>query len=250
MTNLLVFDVSSLFGFFRKPFTTTNSLTHAVIPRSAVEGLVGAILGLKSEEFPEKLGSSKIAIQILSPIDKHHVKLNYIHEDWWFRADSYHQNGSEGRHITNFNTRVNAEYLFEPKYRIFFSNPEIDNELKKMLSSKSTIFTPYLGKSSMIAKIDYIGEFSYEENKSKDYVSISSIIPFEKQLPTIKTDETTRFLVEEGLTIHMTSDRVSRGSYNAVLNEDLTEIPTKGVTANEITMNGTKPNIVFLPFGV
>ena len=61
---LLIFDVSSRFGFFLNNLTTTSGLTHNVIPRSTVEGLVGAILGLQSNEYPEKLGESKIAVQI------------------------------------------------------------------------------------------------------------------------------------------------------------------------------------------
>jgi CRISPR-associated protein Cas5h len=46
MQKVLVFDIGSSFGYFRKAFTTTNSLTHALIPRSAVEGLIAAIIGL------------------------------------------------------------------------------------------------------------------------------------------------------------------------------------------------------------
>ena len=72
---VIVFEVGSSLGFFRKPFSTTNALTHAVIPRSTVEGLIGAILGLKSEEYPEKLETSKIGVEILSPVKKYHMKI-------------------------------------------------------------------------------------------------------------------------------------------------------------------------------
>ena len=63
MSKLLVFDVSSSFGYFRKSFTTTSALTHAVIPRSAVEGLVGAIIGLSSMNTQKNLSQAKLQLR-------------------------------------------------------------------------------------------------------------------------------------------------------------------------------------------
>ena len=250
MNELLIFEVGSSFGHFRKPFTSTNSLTHAVIPRSAVEGLVGAILGLKSDEYPEKLQESKIAVEILSPVQKYHMKINYVHEDWWHLADSYLLNKPTERTVSGYHTPTNTEYLVNPKYRIYFSNSDLNSELENFLENQQSVYTPYLGKSSMIAWINYIGKFNYEKDSSDDYVNVSSIIPYTDNLPNIKTSSNTRFGLEEGLTLHITKDRISQGTYNAVISENLTDIPVKGVEINKITMNGNSPNIVFLPIRV
>ena len=49
-TNVLIFDVWAPFGYFRKPYTTNTALTYSFIPRSAIEGLVAAILGIDRKE--------------------------------------------------------------------------------------------------------------------------------------------------------------------------------------------------------
>ena len=92
MPQVLVFDVGSSFGYFRKAFTTTYALTHAVIPRSTVEGLIGAIIGLSSEEYPERLYSSKIAVEIRSPVRKINMKYMHTNPDWWQEVSLYLRN--------------------------------------------------------------------------------------------------------------------------------------------------------------
>src|SRR3989442_16007226 len=99
MEKVIIFDVGSSFGYFRKGFTTTNALTHAVIPRSSVEGLVGAILGLSISEYPEKLQLSKIAVEILSKVRKINMKYMHINPDWWQIIGTYLRNESSSRTI-------------------------------------------------------------------------------------------------------------------------------------------------------
>ena len=56
-----------------------------------------------------------------------------------------------------------------------------------------------------------------------------------------------KFSIDDGMSIHLTRDRVSKGSYNVVYSEDINEIPVRGVEIYKISMNGQNPNIVFLP---
>jgi CRISPR-associated protein Cas5h len=48
---VLVFDITSDYAHFRKPYTTTSALTYSVPPRTAIVGLVGNIIGVKSGGF-------------------------------------------------------------------------------------------------------------------------------------------------------------------------------------------------------
>src|SRR5689334_21357365 len=89
MPKLICFYVASSFGFFRKGFTTTNALTYAVIPRSAVEGLMASILGLSRHDFPDLLKDSKIAVEIMSPVRKLNMKYMHINPKWWNETLSY-----------------------------------------------------------------------------------------------------------------------------------------------------------------
>jgi CRISPR-associated protein Cas5 subtype I-B len=83
MPKLAAFDIGSSFGYFRKSFTTTNALTHAVIPRSSLEGLIASILGLGIHDYQEKLKQSLIAVQIMSLVRKLNMKYMHTNPDWW-----------------------------------------------------------------------------------------------------------------------------------------------------------------------
>ena len=241
---LLIFDVSSRFGFFLNNLTTTSGLTHNVIPRSTVEGLVGAILGLQSNEYPEKLEGSNIAVQILSPIRKHTIEQNFIHETWLQTAG---QKAHPPTESVDYHWQASQELLVSPKYRIYFSNPEVDSDLELFLANSKARFIPYLGKSSMIASVKFIGKYRYEKNPSRQYVDVSSIIPFFGEYPKIKIVEGVRLSTEDGMSIHMTKDRASIGTYSAIYSENLNEISVKDAEIYKVTMNGKNPNIVFLP---
>jgi len=157
---VLVFDVSSDYAHFRKPYTTTSSLTYSVPPRTAVIGLLGNILGIQSGGFgrstqsgyfeKRKLGTG---IRIIYPIRKTTFNLKYLHT----------KNGGS--------ILVPVECVVSPKYRIYVAgNDKLLSDLKNKLENHETFFTPYLGISEFIASINYIGEFEGEEVKSEVFL--------------------------------------------------------------------------------
>jgi len=240
MPQTVVFDAGSTFGFFRKGFTTTSALTHAVIPRSAVEGLVGAILGLSSEDYPEKLHQSKIAVEITTPVRKINMKYMHTNPDWWQEVSLYlrrEQRKNERR--IQFAVPASVEFLVKPIYRIYFDNDEFNEELETLLQKRLAHYTPYLGTSSMICFTKYVGSYDYTSFSAKEYVAISSILPFKDKIPKIKLQKDLRFAIEEGLPIHVDNQRIPAGSYKvlyapepvtiSVADEDLIEIQTENV---------------------
>src|ERR671919_120081 len=81
---IVVFDVWSSFAYFRRPYTTTNALTYDFMPRSSIEGLVGAILGIQPKEVSRKLEGSKIALGLLNPVKKLPFSTIHTHTDFWY----------------------------------------------------------------------------------------------------------------------------------------------------------------------
>ena len=47
MKKVLVFDIWSEYGHFKKPYTTTSPLTFSIPSRTALTGIIGAILGIE-----------------------------------------------------------------------------------------------------------------------------------------------------------------------------------------------------------
>lgn len=263
MARLIVFDSGSSFGYFRKGFTTTNALTHAVIPRSAVEGLIGAVLGLSSEDYPDKLGLSKIAIEITSPVRKLNMKYMHTNPDWWYNVLSPYllSNRPSSRPMTQFAVPASVEFLVDPRYRFYVDSQrqDINKELLFKLENNQSYFTPYLGTSSMISFIKYVGEFEYNKvttttiTNKKEYFPVSSIIPFSQKMPNIKLERESKFAVEDGLPVHVDNTRTPHGTYKVVyspdanmlqvIDPDLIEVQTKDTVKN----SETKTYVKFLP---
>jgi CRISPR-associated protein Cas5h len=239
MNEVLVFDVSSSFGYFRKAFTTTTALTHAVIPRSVIEGLVGSILGLSREDFPDKLIESKISVQLLTEVRKMNMK--YMHtntKDWWGSAVFNYVRGKRTNKLVQFAVPASVEVLVNPSYRMYIdtTNKQITNQLKQNLENKQSHYTPFLGTSSMIASTKYVGAFEYKERELKDFVSVSSIIPFTDKMPLIQLEQGSEYATEEDLTVHVDKDRKQQGTYRILytlkpgimkIRDDLVEVKMK-----------------------
>lgn len=242
---LVVFDISSSFGYFRKSFTTTNALTHSVIPRSALEGLIGAILGLSSKEYPELLKESMITVQILSEVRKMNFKEKNIHPDWLSNISKYLENKMATKE-TPFSVPASIELLVSPKYRIFFDGGKINSDLLSWLKTKRSYYTPYLGSSSMICSTRFVGEFEYSKSMKKE-AFVSSIIPFSDDIPKISLNKGTKFAIEEGMPIHIDKDRNPCGTYKIIYSPNAGKIPISENEVYSVNIGKDVIDVKFLP---
>lgn len=251
--DLLVFDVWAPFGYFRKSETTTTSLTFSIMPRSAAEGLVGAILGLDFEESPRKLANSRIAIGLQSPVRKIPFSATYTDtKEIWPRFSTLvnkpPKKTSVSKRKVAFRTQVKIELLRHPRYRIYFDSSEETKEAleKKLLRHEST-FTPYLGSSSMIANFEYIGRYNYETVKVTKPTPISSTIPFFYIMPKIHLEKSVAFSVEQNIPIHLTSDRFLVGTYDAVYSPSAERLKALDLEAQRVRTEEKEDYVIFVP---
>ncbi len=179
---VLIFDISSEYGHFRKYNTTTSPLTYSIPPRPAIVGILGAILGIEREidvgKYPQgvvpvnKLFSkenSGIAVQILNPVRKVNVGMNLINT-----KKSFYDLTKAGR------TQINFELLKDAKFRIYVAieDNEIFSELEKRLKNKQHHFTPYLGLAQFTATIDFVDkkELKLQQADTNDYVEVVTAV--------------------------------------------------------------------------
>lgn len=251
MQKVVVFDTGSSFGYFRKSSTTTYSLTHAVIPRSAIEGLIGAILGLSMNEYPLKLQLSKIAVQIVSPVRKLNMQYMHINPKWWPNLSQYLQNEKIGHTVASkqpLSVPASAEFLVKPKYRIYIDiDQQTNSQLSWFLKNRQTHYTPYLGTSSMICFVKYVGEFGCKNISLNDYVPVCSVVPFSNKIPTIKLEKGSRFAIEDGLPIHLDSQRRSVGTYKVVYAPETEQLQIIDKDVIEIQCGARVSYVKFLP---
>jgi len=186
---ILIFDISSEFGHFRKYNTTTSPLSYSIPTRTAVAGILGAILGMEREvadgiypdgaipvqEFFSK-ANSDIAVQVLNPVKKENVAMNLINT-----KTSFYDLTKAGR------TQIEFELVKNVKYRIFFAlnnNQLVFNELAERIKAKNHHFSPYLGLAQCTAAIDFVDIKQAEvfENKDESFVEIITAVNLSKTI--------------------------------------------------------------------
>ena len=249
MPRVLAFDVWSSFAYFRKGFTTTTALTYPFITRSSIEGLVGAIIGLESDEYSSKLHDSKIALTILNPVKKFPFSTMHTHVDAWKDFSRYLKTGTMHIAPEKFRARVKIELLEEPKFRIYFSHePNVYDLLKQKLLNHETAFTPYLGTSSMLANFEYIDEYDYTLTSGNEAVAVSTIVPFfTKTPPKFHLENGKTYAFEQNIPIHITADREVKGYYDAAYSPSGSNIKVSQLETQTIETKSGREYIAFIP---
>lgn len=157
---VLVFDLQSEYGHFRKYNTTTSPLTYSIPTRTAIAGILGAILGMERElrdgVYPEgaepvqeffSKDRSDIAVQIIHPVKKENIGFNLINTKM-----SFYDLTKAGR------TQIEFELVKDVHYRVYLAmeNKVKFNELSERIVHKRHHFTPYLGLAQFTTQVDFV----------------------------------------------------------------------------------------------
>lgn len=178
---ILIFDISSEYGHFRKYNTTTSPLTYSIPTRTAIAGILGAILGMEREirdgVYPEgaipvqeffSKQNADIGVQILNPIKKENIGFNLINT-----KISFYDLTKSGR------TQIEFELLKDARYRIYLSMKDIlkFDELTERIKTKRFHFSPYLGLAQFTATIDFVERTTGKVKESvNNYIEIITAI--------------------------------------------------------------------------
>ena len=213
MSKVFAFDVWGQYGHFRKIYTTTSPLTYSIPPRTAVTGLIGAILGLDKSEYLGhfKKKDAEIAIQLLNPVKKVTLSENLIDTK---KAGSM-------MNIIRQRTQIRRELLKDPKFRIFLRHQDkdlLDNLIENVEGHKS-VYTPCLGLSEHIANFNISGVHEAENISGEKNIQAITAVP-EKRIVDLEF-ETDFEYVQERIPNEMSPDRVVT-EYTSVIFEQKT----------------------------
>lgn len=172
----LIFDVFGDYAHFKKYYTTSSPLTFSIPPRTALIGLVGAIIGLKKDEYFDFMCKDKarIAVRIINPIKKVRIGLNLVNtkDNYWIPIKS---RSHEPR------TQIYFELLKDPRFRIYFSHIDLHEQLKNFLQEHKSVYTPYFGISELICDCQYIDEVEVDKEFSHaEFLDINSVVPIDE----------------------------------------------------------------------
>ena len=193
---ILIFDISSEYGHFRKYNTTTSPLTYSIPTRTAIAGVLGAILGMEREiadgvypagaipvqEYFGKV-NCEIAVKILHPVKKENMAINLINT-----KTSFFDLSKAGR------TQIEFELLKEPKFRVYLAmkNQDTLNMLAERIRLKKHHFSPYLGLAQFTASIDFVEMTNAEpvQANGSDFVEFITAVNLSKVIgePPVEFD--------------------------------------------------------------
>ncbi len=173
MPKLLVFDIWGEYAHFRKPYTTTSPLTYSIPSRTALTGIIGAILGIEKGRNNIELNyeNCNLSLRVLNPIKKVIINQNLINTKIAEMMSRIKPKG--GR------TQIRFETLKDVKYRIYVEIFDIEKykKLKELLENHKSIFSPCLGITEHLANFSFIGEYEYFKENGE--VSVDSVVSLE-----------------------------------------------------------------------
>jgi len=160
-------EIEGNWGHFKKPETNNNPLTHDFITKTALIGMVGAVLGIERLEmkplFPQLSEDLCYGVQIRNAVKK---------ESWAFKL----------RYADNLFAKrpVQMEFLKKPCYTVALglnserSSPLFERFVAAVESSEAC-FTPVLGLHNCPANLRYLasGEFTLADGdfNTKSFVT-------------------------------------------------------------------------------
>lgn len=223
---LLIFDIGSEYGHFRKFNTTTSPLTYSIPTRPAIAGLVGAVIGIEREKGPNKfekgtvpipellsLQKASIAVQLLSPVKKTNIGFNLVSTKNFRDYFNINDKDTKGSIKDTYRrTQIEFELLKNPTFRIFISweNQDLFQKLIESVKLNKTHFTPYLGLSQFTAHIKFIDVCQAELCISDDFEDVVTAINLSK----VKGNDPIEFNYEIGrytsdtMPIEIRADRI------------------------------------------
>lgn len=168
MGEVLVFDIYGQYAHFKKYYTTSSPLTYSIPPRTAITGILGAILGIEKGDNNEVFNykNCNIALSVLFPIKKTFINFNYINTK--VLEDSFRMYKKKSSR-----SQIRIEFIKSPKYRIYVEifNKDMQEKLKKYLANHISYYSISLGLSENLSTYTYIGTFNYDKLMGTTYIN-------------------------------------------------------------------------------
>src|SRR3954470_8930586 len=117
MDSVVVFDLRGELAHFRRPDTFATHVSYPFIPRTALRGLIGAVLGEEYRDEGDVLPSeARCGLRLLAPVRTVAQELT-LHGKTW--------DGQQGA-PASIHRPTSIELIVGPSYRVFYCGPRTD----------------------------------------------------------------------------------------------------------------------------
>lgn len=165
-------------GHFKKPETNNNPLSHDLITKTALIGLIGAVLGIErvdmKNKFPQLSEDLLYGVQLLNPVKK---------ISWGFTSRTAISPTAEG-------TPKYFEFLKDPKFLVSIAlygerSSSCFEEFKYSTQNEMAVYPPVLGWHNCPANLRWESEGDFSAIKSGAFVTNGFVLAVEHKLKDI-----------------------------------------------------------------
>ncbi|MBE3582163.1 MAG: CRISPR-associated protein Cas5 [Thermoanaerobacteraceae bacterium] len=164
MNEVLVFDLIGPMAHFRKYYTNTSALTYGFPPRTALMGIVAAVLGYERDSYYQELDRGRFAVAVKAPTRRLIQTVNYVRT----KKEDLPLLRRLGRVP---GTQTPLEFLLPGgehhllRFRVFFAHPDaaLLREAARRLKDGRPCFPLYLGLTECLATAWYVNLFGVRE---------------------------------------------------------------------------------------
>lgn len=181
----LSLTVRSDFAHFRRLDGNVVKQSYRVMPRTTVSGMLAAIVGSPRDSYYETFAfdaSSMAITPLFSLRTKNQGTTALSTNENKLKSPSGSTKGVKLIYPDTEQSRQlhNYELLVDPVYRIdvALDDETFYEELRSHLKAGTSVYTPSLGLSECLARVDYLGEFEPEPVETDDdVVAVQSALP-------------------------------------------------------------------------
>ncbi|MCX6152704.1 MAG: CRISPR-associated protein Cas5 [Candidatus Kapabacteria bacterium] len=155
-------------GHFKRPETNNNPLTHDFITKTALIGLIGAVLGIEREDmkqlFPILSSNLLYGVQLLNPVKKF---------SWGFSSRTAFEPVKKG-------SPKYFEFLKDPKFKVTIAlkeeeSKDIFQKFSQAVINSESVYTAVLGWHNCPAAIYFNDKGYFSEILNGDFETFSFV---------------------------------------------------------------------------
>lgn len=182
---ILTFDIAGKFAHFRKYYANNTAMSFTLPPRTALMGMVAAMLGLPRDSYYKALSSERLrfGIRILQPVKKSFHRMNLL----MIKGEKDFQ-GRLGHTQTPFEVVTGLDIRNDSvQYRVYITPADdagavIFREIKDCLLRSKAVFSVSLGTANFSAQVRNprlfeAGKWEKREAVKTEFQPIHSAVP-------------------------------------------------------------------------
>jgi CRISPR-associated protein Cas5h len=154
--DVLIFDLVGKFAHFRKFYTNSSSLSYHFPPRTAIEGIISAILGKERDSYYDLFlpTKSKIAVSTKTQTRSIMQTVNYLSV-----KSAGDLSGRRPRTQVPIEI-ITADNIYEDlRYRVYFYHDDVSltKELEARIKASTFRYPTSFGLANFLCSVDFVG---------------------------------------------------------------------------------------------